>query len=177
MADQVNLYTYVGNNPIRFSDPSGENSKPILTLQAFGWFFTETFWVETVNAPWPSDVNTPNVEPNYGTWWETTIFVAGFVVPGWKASEGGKVLYDANKINHIFSNSEHLLEALIQKYWSQETAMEALQNAVTQAAKDFTIVSGNLFKNEIVNIDGIAITVRGAIVDGVARIGTAFVWK
>ena len=32
MADQVNLYTYVGNNPLRFSDPSGEKAKAMVVV-------------------------------------------------------------------------------------------------------------------------------------------------
>jgi len=76
-----------------------------------------------------------------------------------------------NKINHIFGKAAHNLGGLVQQYGSPAKAYAALEQATTAqvVAKGLT---GQF--EEVVNVGGTNVTVRGAVVNGVVKIGTAF---
>jgi RHS repeat-associated protein len=76
-----------------------------------------------------------------------------------------------NKIHHIFGDPGHNLAGLVQRFGSPAAAYAALEQATTAqvVAKGLT---GQF--QEVVNVGGTNVTVRGAVVDGVVRIGTAF---
>jgi hypothetical protein len=76
-----------------------------------------------------------------------------------------------NKINHIFGNAGHNLAGLVQQYGSPAAAYAALEKATAEqvVAKG---LSGQF--EEAINVGGTSVTVRGAVVNGVVKIGTAF---
>jgi hypothetical protein len=79
---------------------------------------------------------------------------------------------DPNKLTHIFGNAEHNLEPVVKALGSQEAAFNALHTA-TQAAVRAESLTG-VFET-VVEVGGAHVTVRGAVVDGAVRIGTAFI--
>lgn len=81
---------------------------------------------------------------------------------------------DPNKLNHIFGKSEHNLGGLLKKYGGDQTkAFNALESA-TQKYVNTNNVTGN-FKDIVVNVNGVNVTVRGTVIDGQVKIGTAFI--
>jgi hypothetical protein len=86
-------------------------------------------------------------------------------------SSGG---LDPNKLKHIFGKPEHNLGNFLKKFGGdQEKAYKALEG-VTQKYVNINNITGN-FKDIVVNVNGIDITVRGTVINGVAKIGTAFI--
>ncbi len=89
---------------------------------------------------------------------------------------GGKtpandVPIDPNKQNHIFGNPVHNLDSVVQQYGSQEAAY----SAINQAVSDQLGMGGVGTFSTTVNVGGTDVTVTGAYVDGIPRIGTAYV--
>ena len=78
---------------------------------------------------------------------------------------------DLNKLNHIFNNPEHGLDCLLSQFKSPEAALKAIEEA-TQAAAEEQGLQG-VFQT-IIKVGNETITVRGKVIDGIARIGTAF---
>lgn len=76
-----------------------------------------------------------------------------------------------NKIHHIFGNAGHNLGPLVQQYGSPAAAYAALEKATVAhvTARGLTGVF-----EEVVTVGGTNVTVRGAVVNGVVKIGTAF---
>jgi hypothetical protein len=76
-----------------------------------------------------------------------------------------------NTINHIFGKAAHNLGGLVQQYGSARAAFAALEKATTAqvVAKGLT---GQF--EEVVNVGGTNVTVRGIAINGVVKIGTAF---
>jgi RHS repeat-associated protein len=82
-----------------------------------------------------------------------------------------KAAYDfaarASKLDHVF-DPKHDLDILVQQFGSREEAMRQMLSGI----KGRTPASG---KFEIhIDISGKAIGVRGAVVDGITKVGTAF---
>lgn len=93
--------------------------------------------------------------------------VAGFCVA---TEEDAGSAWDANKLNHIFGNSEHGLDDLVQSLGGESEVMDAAQASL----EGTDLPSSGLF--EVTRtIDGEAVTIRGAVVDGVPKIGTMFI--
>jgi len=78
---------------------------------------------------------------------------------------------DMNKLNHLFDQARHNLGPLVAQFGSREAAFEALQTA-TQAAVRSRGITG-VFETTV-NVGDVNVVVRGNMIDGVARIGTAF---
>jgi RHS repeat-associated protein len=75
----------------------------------------------------------------------------------------------ANRINHVFQ-AKHKLDALVQAFGGKQGAYEALASATQRA------VAGTAGPFEkVVQVGGQSVTVRGAVIDGVVKISTAFV--
>jgi RHS repeat-associated protein len=82
---------------------------------------------------------------------------------------------NANDLNHIFHNPrhDHHLQGLLETFGGNE---QSTYNAVW---REFSKVAGNFSVDELksgiqITVNGITLTVRGAVVDGVAKIGTFF---
>ena len=96
-----------------------------------------------------------------------------------ESSETGAVESAANvvnKANHIFgqkSLAKHGLEDVLKSFGgNKEQAFEAVQKATSEATQG---TSGPF--EETVQVAGQNVTVRGKVIDGVARISTAFIPK
>jgi RHS repeat-associated protein len=76
---------------------------------------------------------------------------------------------DANKLDHIFGNPEHGLGEVVQNLGGEQQALDAAQASLQGA----DIPSDGLF--EVTRtIGGQSVTIRGAVVNGIPRVGTMF---
>jgi RHS repeat-associated protein len=79
------------------------------------------------------------------------------------------VMRDPNKVRHIFGNAGHKLGNLVNQLGGKEKTLEAVFKAL-----DGKLPSSGGFIEKIV-INGTSVEVRGAVVNGITRIGTMFV--
>ncbi|HZK91283.1 MAG TPA: hypothetical protein VFC56_14150 [Stellaceae bacterium] len=83
---------------------------------------------------------------------------------------------DANRLHHIFGDPRHNLGALERQYGGAEAAAEALE-AMVKAAYENGVLSaheGERYR-QVFDVAGHSVTVDGRIVNGVARVSTAWV--
>jgi hypothetical protein len=104
----------------------------------------------------------------------------GMVAPGAMGGDAARWSYTlskaalANKLNHIFADEGHNLAPLLSKFnGNQVKAFKALEIS-TQEFVSANNISGQ-FKDILVNVDGVGVTVRGNVINGQARIGTFFI--
>jgi hypothetical protein len=74
----------------------------------------------------------------------------------------------ADKLEHIFGNPNHNLQPIVQEFGSQEAGMEQIVRNVGGPLPEsgpFEIAQ---------DIGGQTVMIRGAVVDGIVRIGTTF---
>lgn len=91
---------------------------------------------------------------------------------GLQLMRASKVAVDVNKLNHIFGKSMHNLDALLKVFkGDQVKAYQAIYRATSKVVRNKDIVG--IFE-EAVTVAGEQITVRGAVIDGVLKIGTVF---
>ena len=83
---------------------------------------------------------------------------------------------DPNRRRHIFGEPRHNLAPLVRQYGSEESAGEAIQNAVDAAFEDGDLVldDDGLFKQAF-DIGGNLVTVSGRVIDGTVRVATAWI--
>jgi hypothetical protein len=98
------------------------------------------------------------------------IFLRGKIIQQRTPSAGARAI-DPNKLHHIFGQARHNLDDVVAAFGSREGAFEALEKAA-QAAVDARNLTGQF--EIVVNVGGFSVTVRGIVVNGVAKIGTAF---
>ena len=83
---------------------------------------------------------------------------------------------DPNKWRHIFGNPNHNLDALVRHYGSEEEAARAIVDAVNQARHAGTLSTDNRgVYEQVFDVGGDPVMVRGRIVNGLVRIGTAWI--
>lgn len=105
----------------------------------------------------------------------TTLGVSGEAIGGGLSSGPALMVSDAleaNKLNHVFAKAGHKLGPLLAQMGSREAAGAALNRAVRSEVARRGL--SGLYE-VTVNVAGHAVTVTGRVVDGVARIGTAFI--
>ena len=93
------------------------------------------------------------------------------------ASRGAQVSQRLlNSANHVFgpkSLSKHKLEGVLQSFRGDKVkAFQAIEGAAQQLATQGKI--GGVFETTV-NVAGQAVRVRGAVVDDVVKVGTAFI--
>ena len=81
---------------------------------------------------------------------------------------------DANKLNHIFGKAS-IIWMNLYIFLMEEQAYSALLEETVKYIKANNI--SGVFQNITLNVNGFNITVRGNVVDGVVKIGTAFIEK
>lgn len=91
----------------------------------------------------------------------------------------GPLPENGNKLSHLFKNAGHHFDALLASAGSREAALIAIDNAASNAAMNLAATTGKIFwdiGDELhVDVLGQEVLVRGIIIDGEFRIGTAFV--
>jgi len=88
--------------------------------------------------------------------------------------EGMGSTVDPNKLNRIFGKTEHNLDTLLSKFGEDKVkAYNALEKATQQYVNSNKITG--TFKDVVVNVNGVDVTVRGAVINGQVKIGTAFI--
>jgi hypothetical protein len=83
---------------------------------------------------------------------------------------------DPNKRNHILANPTHNLDALVRHYGSEEEAYRAIVDTVNRGQQDGKLSTNErgLYK-QVFDVGGYPVMVRGKIVNGLVRIGTAWI--
>jgi hypothetical protein len=89
-------------------------------------------------------------------------------------AEAGGAAADANKLHHIFDNPDHRLDAVVSAYGSQANAYAALQ-AATESAVQRQGLTGEF--ETTVEVGRQSVKVTGVVMNGTARIGTAYISK
>jgi hypothetical protein len=208
----LNLYTYVGNNPLSIVDLYGHGwfkdflngfadatyrplvqvvRHPIITGKAIGIAVTHP--VATYHAIKGGVVTTTQqVLTGNGKAIGTALGTVGILaVPGVgeagdaieavdgvaeageaaEAAESVSAIGNANKLEHIFGNAEHSLDSLVSEFGSREAAGNAIQQAAEGAVRQQGLTG--VFETSV-KVGNQSITVRGIVIDGAVKIGTAF---
>jgi uncharacterized protein RhaS with RHS repeats len=175
LAGGMNPYSYVKNNPVGFVDPFGLFESP--------WYLS---WVPGQQM---YDLGMTAVENgNYGA---AGGYFAGMLaeqvltvltlgegnaasrvtgVCKTKASPASSAI-DPNKLRHIFGQARHGLDPLVSEMGSETAAYEAIRKATESAVRSGKL--SDVFETTV-RVGSQNIVVRGRVVDGVVRIGTAF---
>lgn len=92
------------------------------------------------------------------------------------AAKGGARAVDPNKLHHIFERGGHGLDDVVKAAGSREAAFEAMEKAAQSAFDAGKLAAGSepgVYQG-VVNVGGVDVTVRRAVVDGIFRIGSAW---
>lgn len=83
---------------------------------------------------------------------------------------------DPNRRNHIFGEPRHNLAVLIRHYGSEEAASQAIMDAVNAAHESGNLIvdSGGRYRQGL-DVGGHSVMVSGRVIDGVVRVGTAWI--
>ena len=87
---------------------------------------------------------------------------------------------DPNKLKHIFGKQEHNLDVLISQFGDTESAMQALEYAAYKHFKRYGFEyaekgAPGVIKDTVIDVYGTKVTIRGRVVDGDFKLGTAFI--
>ncbi len=83
---------------------------------------------------------------------------------------------DPNKLHHLFGDSKHNLDVLVREFGSEEVAGSAIIETVNQAYLQGGLVVDRRGRyQQVFDIGGYPVTVRGRIVSGIARVGSAWI--
>jgi hypothetical protein len=83
---------------------------------------------------------------------------------------------NANRRHHIFGDPTHNLDPLVRQYGNEEAAGCAIVEAVRAAfAAGSLIADDDGLYRQIFDVGGNSVTVSGRVVNGVARISTAWI--
>jgi RHS repeat-associated protein len=88
--------------------------------------------------------------------------------------KGTRSTVDPNKLNHIFGKKEHNLDTFLSKFGGDQVKAYNALEKVTQQYVNSNKITGT-FKDIIVNVNGVDVTVRGTVINGQVKIGTAFI--
>ncbi len=81
---------------------------------------------------------------------------------------------DPNKLRHIFGEPEHKLGGLVNLIGSEAAALSEIEAAARSAHTLGELARVGNHLEGVVNVRGVPVIVRGVVVDGVFRLGTAF---
>ena len=170
-----NRYAYANNNPYKFVDPNGEYVELGFEAASIG------LGAHSFSKNLAAGEYGPAVVDGLG-------IVADFIgailpgVPGVvgiglsiteNTSASSKI---AQKANHIFNNLEHKMGSFLEKYKSEEEALQAIQKAAQDALESgkMNIREDGVNTVTRVNIDGMDVDiVGGREIDGSFEIGSA----
>ncbi len=165
------IFGYASQNPQSLRDPSGLSPFPV-----WDWLFPPS----RKACPVPPNLSSPalNGSPDNAEGPPSKASPSPpNTVPDPQKDGGGPnddqpppPPVDPNKLNHIFGNDEHNLAPVVNQFGSQESAY----NAIDQAVRN-NLGTGTGTFNTTVNVGGQNVTVTGAFVNGQPRIGTAYI--
>lgn len=165
----TNLYGYVGGDPVNLIDPSGLAIDIVVDIGFIGYDIYNL--VDNLLGPCAN-------ETLGGDLLALGADIAGALIPfatglGAAVRHGDDVAraVNPNTLHHIFGRARHNLDDVVEAAGSREAAFEALQQGA-QSAVDAGKLTGQF--ETVVNVGEFDVTVRGAVLDGIARIGTAF---
>lgn len=189
----LNRYLYALGNPVTLRDPSGRSSSSKANggstdqygcstsdpcfpeLSCFYYVCLVTPYVNPVSSyDCHADCQLASAQATFALLVEVALIYA---TPATLAAlleyvQTHPEVIDPNKLHHIFDDPEHYLQPIVDRLGSQEAAYRAIQ----QAAQGL-VSSQNLtgLQSLTVNIGGTDVTVDGIVIDGVFRIGTAYI--
>ncbi len=183
-----NRYAYANNNPYRYVDPNGRNPALVYAVELGAWMAVGALMGGSTNAVMQvldrgRIDNWTGVGGVLDAAGDAAPFgIFGFAVARMDAGAAAavsaaekataKLAIDPNKFNHIFGQAEHNLGGVVQLFGSQEKAFEAIKLATENSVRAQKL--SGVFET-VVKVGDAQITVRGAVVEGETRIGTAFI--
>jgi RHS repeat-associated protein len=145
-----NLYSYAGNNPISYTDPTGKSKLGALALTWLSLKIAGKKAIQKILAKMPKP-------------------------KGLKTKSVVATKKSINNANHIFGTKnmkKHKLEGLLKKHGGNKLkAFESIQKATNKAVRNDKVKG--LFEKQI-KIKGETITVRGNAMKDRVEIGTVF---
>ena len=188
IAGGLNLYQFNGSNPSTYTDPFG--LCPWCIGAGLGAFVAGAARVAhnlATGRPIHENLGTSLVvgavvgatlgaaAPEATAAFGARLATSGMAAGAGAGASAGAGAADANKLNHIFGKSGHNLGAVVRAAGSREAAFNAMQRGLQGAldAGRLTTDRNGVFQ-EVVKVEGLAVTVRGAVVDGAVRIGSAW---
>lgn len=83
---------------------------------------------------------------------------------------------DANKRHHLFAFPKHNLDRLVRQYGSQQAASQAIVTAVSTAFHNGSlVVDVRGYYKQVFDIGGNPVTVSGRVINGMVRVGSAWI--
>jgi RHS repeat-associated protein len=182
-ATDLNLYAYAGNSPLSATDPTG--NCPACIGGVVGFAAGAIWYAATAptNLSWSDFASGATAYGTLGAAAGASGAALGILAGGGTLADalglgvagGGAVgieVIPPKTLEHIFDNPGHNLAGLVQQLGSREAAYQAIL-AATQAALQSQQLTG-VFRI-VVSVSGVQVTVKGAVVNGVCRISTAFI--
>jgi hypothetical protein len=90
-----------------------------------------------------------------------------------RAAKAAESALDPNKLHHIFDNPAHNLGPVVQLFGGSQAATFCAIKSATEAAVENQGLIGRF--ETVVEVGGTHVTVRGAVINGSVKIGTAFI--
>ena len=166
-----NRYAYANNNPYRYADPDGRDA--VETIKTWWEGSLAGFRSESAGDAFMRVLSAMPAEAGaLGAIGAIKAVGAEAKAAAKVAEVAERVAADSNKLNHIFGNSRHNLDKVVESLGSQEKAFDAIRSATELAVQSQKLTG---LYEVTVQVGGAQVTVQGKVVEGVARIGTAYI--
>jgi len=83
---------------------------------------------------------------------------------------------DPNRRHHIFGEPRHNLDELVRQFGSEEAAGQAITDVVNAAHESDNLIVDNRGRySQIFDVGGHLVTISGRVINGIVRVGTAWI--